>query len=126
MPRPRKCRKVCAMPGNAEFRPVGDSFVPADAVVMTVDEYESVRLIDYEGNTQEECAGHMKIARSTVQQIYFDARRKMSVSLVEGRPLRISGGQYRLCDGNEFYCGCDSCRRRRFGCGCARKAEASK
>ena len=79
MPRPRKCRRVCSMPDNTEFAPVGADFIPADAVVMTVDEYESIRLIDHQGFTHEECAGYMKIARTTVQQIYNDARKKLSV-----------------------------------------------
>ncbi len=115
MPRPKKWRKVCCMPSSTEFAPVGADFCPDEAVVMTVDEYESIRLIDHEGFTQEECAGYMKIARTTVQQIYNDARKKLSVSLVEGKPLLISGGEYRLCDGSEPYCNCGGCRRHRCG-----------
>ena len=121
MPRPKKGRKVCCMPRSTAFAPVGMSFQPSDAVVMAVDEYETIRLIDHEGFTQEECAGYMRIARTTVQQIYNDARKKLSVSLVEGRPLVINGGEYRLCDGNEPYCGCGGCRRHR--CGRAETAE---
>ena len=111
MPRPMKCRKVCCMPRNTEFAPVGCDFSPNEAVIMTVDEYEAIRLIDHEGFTQEECAGYMKIARTTVQQIYNDARKKLSVSLVEGKSLQISGGEYRLCDGQEAFCNCGGCRR---------------
>lgn len=113
MPRPKKWRKVCCMPHNTAFAPVGMNVQPGDAVVMTVDEYESIRLIDHENFTQEECAGYMKIARTTVQQIYNDARKKLSVSLVDGKPLVINGGEYRLCDGNEPYCGCGGCQRHR-------------
>lgn len=115
MPRPRKCRKVCCMPRNTEFTPVGVDVAPADTVTMSVDEYECIRLIDHEDFTQEECAGYMKIARTTVQQIYNDARKKLSIVLVEGKPLIIRGGDYRLCDGNELYCGCGGCRRHRCG-----------
>lgn len=115
MPRPKKWRKVCCMPRSTEFAPVGMRYEPNDAVVMTVDEYETIRLIDYEGFTQEECAGYMKIARATVQQIYNDARKKLSASLVVGRPLLIDGGEYRLCDGSEPHCGCGGCRRHRCG-----------
>lgn len=115
MPRPKKWRKVCSMPINTRFAPVGKNFIPDEAVVMTVDEYEAIRLIDHEGFTQEECAGYMKIARTTVQQIYNDARKKLSVSLVEGKALLIKGGRYRLCDGKEEYCGCGGCRRHRRG-----------
>lgn len=116
MPRPRKCRKVCCMPRNTHFVPVGVDTAPEDIVVMAVDEYECIRLIDHEGLTQEECAGYMMIARTTVQQIYNEARKKISAVLVEGKPLVIKGGNYRICDGTENYCGCGNCRRHRFSC----------
>lgn len=101
------------MPTSTEFAPVATNYLPVDAVLMTVEEYESIRLIDYEGFTQEECAGYMKISRTTVQLIYNKARKKLSIALVEGKTLRISGGEYKLCDGNEPYCGCGGCRRHR-------------
>ena len=81
-----------------------------------MDEYEAVRLIDNEGFSQEECSGYMSIARTTVQQIYDSARKKIARALVEGLPLKIEGGDYRLCDGKEEYCGCGGCRKHRRGC----------
>jgi len=83
---------------------------------MTVDEYEAVRLIDHQGFTQEECSDYMGIARSTPQQIYLDARKKLASMLAEGRPLQIGGGEYRLCDAREAACTCGGCRRHRQGC----------
>lgn len=113
MPRPKKCRKVCCLPPISEFVPVGENQVCREAVVMTVDEYETIRLIDNEGFSQEECSGYMNIARTTVQQIYDSARKKIARALVAGLPLKIEGGNYRLCDGKERYCGCGGCRRHR-------------
>ena len=84
---------------------------------MTVDEYEAIRLIDLEGLTQEQCAGQMQVARTTVQGIYENARNKLAQSLVEGKMLLIDGGQYRLCDGNGQHCGQGACRRHRGGRG---------
>lgn len=78
---------------------------------MTVDEYETVRLIDLEGFTQEECAEQMNVARSTVQGIYVDARRKLAEVLVNGKVLLIEGGTYLLCDGSGKGCG-RGCRYR--------------
>lgn len=102
--------------------PKSDRFGPLDAhigqehfLVMTVDEYETIRLIDKEGFTQEECAAQMNIARTTVQRIYNDARKKLAGSLVDGKVLRIEGGDYQLCDGLEKTCGCGGCYRHRFG-----------
>lgn len=108
MPRPRKCRQVCRLPQHDAFAPVGCGR-SAQAVVIAVDEYEAIRLIDYEGLSQEECAASMGVARTTVQQIYNTAREKLSTALVEGRPFLIQGGDYRLCQGDESCRGC--CRR---------------
>lgn len=113
MPRPRKCRKVCQLPRNNEFQPVNASDAK-EIVVMTVDEYETVRLLDKEGFSQEECGEYMGIARTTVQQIYMSARKKMATALVEGFPLRIEGGDYQLCSGEEAACGCGGCKRHRI------------
>lgn len=112
MPRPRKCRKVCSLPTEKEFYPAnGCQKLPA--IVMTIDEYECIRLIDKEGFSQEECGEYMRIARTTVQQIYTNARRKLAETLVEGLPLRIEGGDYQLCDGTEHSCNCGGCHKHR-------------
>ena len=113
MPRPRKCRKVCQLPRTREFRPVGEG---GPAVVLTVDEYESIRLIDRQGFSQEECGSYMQVARTTVQMIYNSARKKLAAALVDGLPLRIEGGDYQLCDGQEEVCGCGGCRRHHRSC----------
>lgn len=81
---------------------------------MTVDEYESIRLIDLEGFTQEECAKHMNIARTTVQGIYNEAKKKLAESLVNRKILWIEGGDYRLCDGTGIGCGGGGCGKHRF------------
>lgn len=108
MPRPRKCRKVCRLPEINEFHPADHC---ADYITLSVDEYEAIRLIDKEGFSQEECAGYMQVARTTVQQIYNIARRKLAEALVNGNGIRITGGDYTLCDGKEQQCDCGGCRR---------------
>lgn len=113
MPRPRKWRKVCCLPESDRFGPLNSPTNQEYFVKMTVDEYETIRLIDLVGFTQEECAEQMKIARTTVQRIYNDARRKLAESLVNGTVLRIEGGDYKLCDGLEKFCRCGGCRKHR-------------
>jgi uncharacterized protein len=115
MSRPRKWRKVCCLPGSARFGPLDAPNSEETRITMSVDEYETIRLIDLEGFTQEECAGHMHIARTTVQGIYNDARKKLSESLVNGKVLHIEGGDYQLCDGLEIDCECGGCYRHRKG-----------
>lgn len=120
MPRPQKCRRVCAMPRWEGFVPVGKGRCrKGDAVEMSVDEYEVIRLVDLEDLTQEECAARMEIARTTVTGIYDAARRKLAEALVNGRPLVIGGGNYRLCDGRNP-CGAGGCRRWAESC-CGKK-----
>lgn len=111
MPRPKKYRKVCCMPRAREFTPsvTGEG----DVVIMTVEEYETIRLIDRQGFSQEECGNYMQVARTTVQQIYAAARQKLARALVDGCVLRIEGGDYQLCDGTEYTCGCGGCHRHR-------------
>ncbi|MGN0992079.1 MAG: DUF134 domain-containing protein [Candidatus Ventricola sp.] len=113
MPRPRKCRKVCCLPDNEGFVPVrgGEELTP---IVLNVDEYEAIRLIDREGLSQEQCGEYMHIARTTVQQMYAVARKKLADALVEGLPLRIEGGDYALCNGNSEAYGCRNCYKRRI------------
>ena len=105
MPRPRKWRKVCCLPNNNQFGPLGTCVDSESMIQMTVDEYETLRLIDREGLSQEQCGASMQIARTTVQQIYAGARRKLADFLVDGCPPRIEGGDYRLCQGGEQNCG---------------------
>ena len=110
MPRPTKWRKVCYMPQNTVFGPI-DKESNLEPIFMTIDEYETIRLIDLEGMTQEECADGMNVARTTVQRIYTSARKKLATSLVNGNVLKIEGGEYRLCSDEERRNGCGQCRR---------------
>ena len=111
MPRPQKCRRVCAVPRQAEFVPAGIS-CPEQPVVLQLDEYEVIRLIDLEGMTQEQCARQMDVARTTVTGIYDSARHKIAQAIVEGRRLVIRGGNIQICPGDHRGCGKNCCRHR--------------
>lgn len=113
MPRPRKCRRVCCLPENSRFGPLDQRANNDIFLIMKVDEYEAIRLIDLDGLTQEECAQQMNVARTTVQSIYIAARRKLAESLVNGKVLRIEGGEYQLCEGVENHCGKRECQKHR-------------
>ena len=96
MARKQRCRWIDGYPEYWSFRPEeGDS---AEPVVMSLDEFETVRLLDREGLTQEQCAQRMGVSRTTVTAIYDSARKKLAEALVDGRGLRLGGGSYRLTD----------------------------
>ena len=90
MPRPIRCRRIEQLPVYRSFSP--DDIVAEESVQMTVDEFETLRLLDDEGLTQEVCATRMNIARTTVTAIYDSARKKIADALVHGKRLLITGG----------------------------------
>lgn len=113
MPRPRVGKKVCCLPRHESFGPLDKREEQVQTLIMTVEQYETIRLIDYEGMTQEECAQLMKVARGTVQKLYNDARIMIAQSFVDGKDIRIQGGDYLLYEEEEKIHGCRRCRRGR-------------
>lgn len=110
MPRPRKQKLICGMPACNAFGPCS-SVCMDEPVSMSLEEYESIRLIDYENMDQAQCAVVMGVARSTVQRLYTDARRKLADCLVAGRMLHIGGGDYAICEHRANPENCSCCRR---------------
>ena len=108
--RPTKCRRVCRFPETLEFFTMGETL--GEHVILTVDEYETIRLVDKEGLSQEDCGTQLGVGRTTVQKIYETARRKIADALVLGRSLRIEGGDFYLCNGNSEFCYQKSCLKR--------------
>lgn len=115
MPRPRKYRKVCCLPQSNLYGPINQGCIDDNLIAMTVGEYETIRLIDFEEMTQEECAESMNVARTTIQRIYADARKKIADSLVNGKVIKIEGGDYKLYDINERTNNRGRCRRHQNG-----------
>ena len=114
MARPSKMRTVCRMPKCCRFTAAGN---PVNGINLTVEEFEVIRLIDYMGLNQEQCAGQMNVSRATVQSLYTQARKKTARFLVEGAYLEISGGSFKVCrKGNECP-GCGQCTENMNGKG---------
>ena len=88
--RREKLRRVGIIPEYRGFTP--DGLASGDAIDMTVDELEVLRLCDLEGLNQEAVAQQMGIARATVAAICSRAHRKVADALVNGRALVIEGG----------------------------------
>ena len=109
MPRPVRSRRICDEPKYQCFSPCEKK--TSDIVILTLDEYEVIRLVDYEKMTHEQCAKQMDISRTTVTEIYESAREKIADAIINGRSLKIEGGNYRFCDGTARCCKKD-CRFR--------------
>ena len=109
MPRPQRCRRICCEPEFEKFSPSGAA--DTGSVVLTLDEFEVIRLVDLEKQTHEQCAKQMDISRTTVTEICESARQKIADCLVNGKNLIISGGNYRLCEGGAVKCCGKKCTR---------------
>jgi len=80
-------------PWFTRFNPVGP-VTPLGEVTLTVDEFEAVRLKDLEGLAQEDGAKRMGISQPTFHRTLVSARRKIADALINGKVIRIEGGNY--------------------------------
>ena len=98
MPGRRRCRCVGFQPRFLYFEPRGSA--NPELVVLRVEELESIRLKDYLKIEQEEAAERMGVSQPTFNRILHEARRKIAEALVEGKAIRIGGGDYVLIPGD--------------------------
>ena len=101
MMRPKKTRWVKCEPGEKCFKPQCKPSQELEGVVLTIDEYEAVRLSDLERLTQEEIAEKMKVHRSTISRILNSAHRKIADALVNVKAIRIKGGNCKIIIGGK-------------------------
>jgi predicted DNA-binding protein (UPF0251 family) len=92
VPRPHCCRRIGGQPAASIFKPIGIPMRMLDEVVMTLDEFEAIRLADLDGLYQESAAAQMEVSRPTFSRITAAAHRKLADAIVHGKALRIEGG----------------------------------
>jgi uncharacterized protein len=92
MPRPQCWRRVVGKPASAIFKPAGIPACELKETVLTLDEFEAIRLADMDGLYQEKAARKMKISRSTFGRTLEVAHQKIAAVLANGEMLRIEGG----------------------------------
>lgn len=97
--RPKKTRWVKCDPSERCFEPKGK--VIKASTILTLDEFEAIRLLDYKGLSQAKAASMMKVHRSTVSRIISSARRKIAEALVDIKSLKIEGGCCRVIKGDK-------------------------
>jgi predicted DNA-binding protein (UPF0251 family) len=94
MSRPTKCRRVACMPGADYYKPAGVPLRFLEEVCLSIEGIEAVRLKDLEDLDQEQCADRMNISRATFQRVLESARKKIADALINGKAIRIAGGNY--------------------------------
>jgi uncharacterized protein len=108
MVRPTKCRMVAALPNATYYKPAGIPLRLLSEVQLSVDEVEALRLKDVEGLEQADGASRMAISRPTFQRILTSARQKVADALLNGKAIRIEGGNFRVAG----LAGCQACALR--------------
>lgn len=120
MARPHRMRDICGRPAAERFSPDGTSVSGAAVVVMSLDEFEALRLADVEGLYQEDAAECLGISRTTMGRLITSARGKLAGMLVHGYILEVDGGPVRSrCEGLH---GCGE----RAGCGRRRRRRGAR
>jgi uncharacterized protein len=104
MARPFKCKRVSSIPGVTYFKPAGIPLRSLEEIKLSVEEVEALRLKELEGLEQEEGADKMNISRPTFQRVLASARQKMADALINGKAIRIEGGNFEITR-NRFRCG---------------------
>ena len=99
MSRPLKCRRVSFLPEATYFKPAGVPLRVLDEVILSVEEAEAVRLKDLEGLAQAPSAEKMNISRPTFQRVLASARQKIADALLNGKAVRIEGGNFEVAPG---------------------------
>jgi len=104
-PRLKRLRKVLNPPSIKGFKPFGmeGESISKEPVLLHFEEYEALRLCDYDMLTHHEASVIMGVSRPTFTRIYAALRKKMASAFVEGRPIRIEGGKVYF-DSNWFKC----------------------
>lgn len=94
MPNRIRHRRISGPPMMEGFKPFGIPMRELESVILLLEEYEALRLSDYENLSQEEAAKRMNISRPTFTRLYDKARKKVAKAFVEGKALIIRGGTY--------------------------------
>jgi uncharacterized protein len=122
MARPQKCRKIYNPPKMEGFKPYGMQKCNIEPVILKYEEFESIKLIDYDLLSQDPAAKRMNISRPTFTRIYNRALKTIAKAFVEGKAIEIEGGNfqfeydwyrckkcYKLIQGKENHSRCKGC-----------------
>jgi len=100
MARPKKIKFVENTPGVSYFKPRGIPLSKLEEVGLTVEELEALRLVEYLELQHQQAARKMRVSRTTFQRVLHSAHRKITDALINGRAIRIRGGNYQIKNNN--------------------------
>lgn len=103
MPRKKRNRRIQVPPVIKGMSVYGVRGRKTNEVIIRLEEYEAIRLLDYQNLTQQQAAVHMNVSRPTLTRIYEEARNKVATAFVEGRDIIFRGGDIYF-DDNWFKC----------------------
>lgn len=89
MPRPQRRRRVRGRPGAYYFKPAGIPLTDLEESLLTLPEFEALRLIDYEQLSQEDAGKKMNVSQSTLSRVLSSARRKLADAIINGKAIKI-------------------------------------
>jgi predicted DNA-binding protein (UPF0251 family) len=92
MPRRRQRRRIVAPPGFKGYRPYGYNGSSKECIELLYEEYEAIKLTDYDLMNHQEACVLMGVSRPTFARIYESARRKIAKALVETKEIRTAFG----------------------------------
>ena len=103
MARPKRNRIVKVPPPMEGFKPFGVPITDLEPVILLFEEFEALRLSDYEGLEQEQAAQQMDISRPSYTRIINKARKSIARAFVEGKAIFIEGGNF-VTDDHWYRC----------------------
>jgi uncharacterized protein len=101
--KPKKVREVFLPPKVVFFKPQGKLLRDTKIINLNIDEYEAIRLADYEKLNHYESSKMMNISRPTFTRLLESAHNKISSAIVEGKGIKIEGGEFKF-SGRVFQC----------------------
>ena len=104
MPNRIRHRRIKMPPRMDGYKPFGIPMRQLESVVLLIEEFEAMRLADYENLTQAEAAKKMNISRPTFTRLYDKARKNIARAFVEGKAIIIHGGTF-ITDDYWYKCG---------------------
>lgn len=90
MPRPCIRRRIRGNPNSSYFKPAGIRMIDLEETLLTMPEFEAIRLVDFKETSQEQAGEQMQVSQSTLSRILKSGRKKISDAIVNGKAIKIT------------------------------------